>query len=78
MRLPADEDYAMGLLTIFSAHAVRPGQSLRASEVSGEFRRLNLGREDDYEAAVDYSVIRGWLRREMDRLRLTGGGFAEM
>ena len=78
MRLPADEDYAMGLLTIFSAHAVRPGQSLRASEVSVEFRRLNLGRDDDYEAAVDYSVIRGWLRREFDRLRLTGGGYAEM
>ena len=77
MRLPADEDYAMGLLTIFNAHAVRPGQSLRASEVSGEFCRLNLGREDDYRAAVDYSVIRGWLRREFDRLRLTGGGYAE-
>jgi hypothetical protein len=78
MRLPADEDYAMGLLTIFSAHAVRPGQSLLASEVSYEFRRLNLGREDDYDAAVDYSVIRGWLKRELDRLRLTGGGFQEM
>jgi hypothetical protein len=78
MRLPAEEDYAMGLLTIFSAHDVRPGQSLRATEVSGEFRRLNLGRQDDYEAAVDYSVIRGWIRREFGRLRLTGGGFEEM
>ena len=78
MRLPADEDYAMGLLTIFSVRALRPGQSLHAGEVSGEFRRLNLGRQDDYEAAVDYSVIRGWLKREFGRLRLTGGGFEEM
>ena len=76
--LPADEDYAHGLLTIFSAHAVRPGQSLRASAVSAEFQERNLGREDDYRAAVDYSEIRGWLRRESGFLRLTGGGYAEM
>ena len=76
--LPADEDYAMGLLTIFTAHAVRPGQSLLASEVSREFRLRNLGRDDDYHAAVAYSETRGWLRRELDWLRLTGGGFAQM
>ena len=76
--LPADEDYAMGLLTIFTAHAVRPGQSLRASEVSREFLRRNLGRPYDYQAALDYSEARGWLRREWDWLRLTGGGFDEM
>ena len=78
MRLPADEDYAMGLLSIFSARAMRPGESLRASEVSGESCRRHLGREGDYEAAVDYSLFRGWLRREFGRLRLTGGGFEEM
>ena len=76
--LPADEDYAKGLLTIFSAHAVRPGQSLREREVSREFCLRNLGREFDYQAAVAYSETRGWLRREMDCLRLTRGGFAEL
>ncbi len=76
--LPADEDYAKGLLTIFSAHAVRPGQSLRESEVSREFRLRNLGRDFDYRAAVAYSETQGWIRRESDWLRLTRGGFAEM
>jgi hypothetical protein len=76
--LPADEDYAMGLLTIFSAHALRPGQSLRDSDVSREFVSRNLGRPYDYDAAVAYSEDRGWLRRELGWLRLTGGGFAEM
>ena len=76
--LPADEDYAKGLLTIFSAHAVRPGESLRESVVCREFVSRNLGRDFDYRAAVAYSETRGWLRREMDWLRLTGGGFAEM
>ena len=76
--LPADEDYAKGLLTIFSAHAVRPGQSLSARDVSREFELRNLGRAYDYQAAVAYSEDRGWLKREFDRLRLTGGGWAEM
>ena len=76
--LPADEDYAMGLLTIFRAHAVRPGESLRAVEVGREFVARNLGRAPDYDAAVAYSETRGWLRREWDWLRLTGGGFAEL
>jgi hypothetical protein len=76
--LPADEDYAMGLLTIFTAHDVRPGQSMRASEVSREFLSRNLGRPFDYDAAVAYSEDRGWLRREWGWLRLTGGGYAEM
>lgn len=76
--LPADEDYAMGLLTIFRSHAVRAGESLRASDVSREFLFRNLGREFDYDAAVAYSQTRGWLRQELDWLRLTGGGFAEM
>jgi hypothetical protein len=68
----------MGLLTIFSARAVRPGQSLSAREVSHEFEVRNLGRAFDYHAAVAYSENRGWIRRELDRLRLTGGGWAEM
>lgn len=76
--LPADEDYAKGLLTIFSAHHLRPGQSLRATEVSREFVSRNLGGDDDYRAAVVYSEDRGWLRCELGWLRLTGGGYAEM
>jgi hypothetical protein len=72
--LPADEDYAKGLLTIFSARHVRPGQSLPAAEVASR----NLGRPYDYDAAVAYSRERGWLRCELGWLRLTGGGFAEM
>jgi hypothetical protein len=76
--LPADEDYAKGLLTIFSAHQVRPGQSLPAAEVGREFVLRNLGRPFDYDAAVAYSRERGWLRCELGWLRLTGGGFAEM
>ena len=76
--LPADEDYAKGLLTIFSARHLRPGQSLRASEASREFVSRNLGRPYDYDAAVAYSRDRGWLRCELGWLRLTGGGYAEM
>ena len=76
--LPADEDYAMGLLTLFSAHALRPGMSLSARDAIREFVSNNLGRAYDYHAAVAYSEGRGWLRCEFDRLRLTGGGFAEM
>ncbi len=76
--LPADEDYAYGLLTIFSANALRPGQSLRASYVSREFLSRNLGRDYDYLAALAYSETHGWLRRESDWLRLTRVGFAEM
>ena len=78
MVLPADEDYAKGLLTLFSARDMRPGQSLRASVASREFLERNLGRDDDYEAAVAYSQVRGWLRCELGWLRLTGGGYAEM
>jgi hypothetical protein len=76
--LPADEDYAKGLLTIFSAHALRPGMSLSARDAIHEFVSRNLGRPFDYHAAVAYSEDHGWLRCELDRLRLTGGGYAEM
>ena len=50
--LPADEVYAMAILTIFRARDVRPGQSLRASQVSAEFPARNMGRAADYEAAL--------------------------
>lgn len=75
--LPADEDYARGLLTIFSAMQVRPGQSLKASRVNVEFIDRNLGRPADYQAALSFSVSQGWLTLEMGMIRLTRNGFSE-
>jgi hypothetical protein len=75
--LPADEDYAKAMLTIFSARGVRAGESLKADEVGAEFQKRNLGRAADYEAALSYAADRGWLRVELGRIRLTKGGFAE-
>ena len=46
--------------------------------MSREFVSRNLGRAFDYHAALAYSEDRGWIRREWDWLRLTGGGFAQM
>ncbi|MGO9772363.1 MAG: hypothetical protein ACLPSW_22980 [Roseiarcus sp.] len=76
--LPADEDYAKAVLTIFRDKNVRAGQSLRASHVSVEFLARNMGRAADYEAALRYSIDRGWLTLELDRIRLTKPGFAEL
>ncbi len=76
--LPADEDYAKAILTIFRDRQVRAGQSLRAEQVSGEFQARNMGRAADYEAALRYSTERGWLTLELDRIRLTYPGFAEL
>jgi hypothetical protein len=75
--LPADEDYAKAMLTIFSANGVRAGQSLKALQVGREFEIRNLGRAADYEAALSYAADRGWLRLEFDRIRLTAAGVAE-
>ena len=75
--LPADEDYARGLLTIFSAMEVRPGQSLKASQVNVEFLERNLGRPADFQAALSFSVSQGWLTLELGRIRLTRNGFGE-
>ena len=77
--LPADEDYAMGLLTIFSAHA-RAARTEPARQRSEPRIRLPQSRPplSIIDAAVAYSEDRGWLRRECGWLRLTGGGYAEM
>jgi hypothetical protein len=75
--LPADEDYAKAMLTIFSARGVRAGQSLKANQVGLEFESRNMGRPADYEAALSYAADRGWLRVELGRLRLTEAGSAE-
>lgn len=75
--LPADEDYAKAMLSIFSANGVRAGQSLKANQVVLEFEIRNLGRPADYEAALSYAAERGWLRLELGRIRLTEAGSAE-
>ncbi|HEY1941102.1 MAG TPA: hypothetical protein VGH40_03170, partial [Roseiarcus sp.] len=60
--LPADEDYAMAMLSIFSEKGVRAGETLKADQVGVEFARRNMGRPADYEAALHYAAHRGWLR----------------
>jgi hypothetical protein len=75
--LPADEDYAKAMLSIFSAKGVRAGQSLKADELVHEFDIRNMGRPADYEAALSYAAGRGWLRLELGRIRLTQAGSAE-
>jgi hypothetical protein len=76
--LPADWDYAKALLSIFDDAHVRPGQSLRAGDVQLLFQRRNMGRENDYRAALEYSLDLGWLASEWGRLRLTKAGFEEI
>ncbi len=76
--LPADEDYAKAVLTIFRDRDVRAGQSLPARQVSAEFLAGNMGRAADCEAALSYAADRGWLTVELERIRLTKTGFAEM
>ncbi|MBV8471780.1 MAG: hypothetical protein JO107_05160 [Hyphomicrobiales bacterium] len=76
--LPADEDYAKAMLSIFIDKGVRAGQTLKADQVGVEFAKRNMGRPADYQAALHYAAFRGWLRLELGRLRLTEQGCAEM
>ena len=75
--LPADEDYAKSVLSIFHAKQIRPGQTLRADFVETEFLIQNMGRQPDYEAGLDYAIDRHWLRLDLNMIRLTDSGFAE-
>ena len=77
-RLPADEDYARALLSIFSACGLRPLQSLGLDEVRATFLERNMGRASDFEAALDYAVSLGWLWSGFGRVRLTAPGDEEM
>ena len=77
-RLPADEDYARALLSIFSASGLRPLQSLGLDEVRAMFLDRNMGREFDFDAALDYAVSLGWLWSGFGRVRLTGPGGEEI
>ena len=76
--LPADEDYARALLSIFEAKKIRARQSLRLSEARAAFLRQNMGRIADFEAALQYATSRGWLALALDMIRLTPPGAEEM
>jgi hypothetical protein len=76
--LPANEDYAKAILSIFSAKHIRPGQALRAEQVSGEFLAGGMGRTAEYEDALKYAIGQDWLRAQLNMIRLTDAGFAQM
>jgi hypothetical protein len=76
--LPADEDYARALLSIFAARHLLPMQSLRRDDVQATFLTWNMGREADFDAALEYAIIRGWLWAGFGSIRLTGPGDEEM
>lgn len=75
--LPADEDYARALLTIFCAAHIRARQCLDAAFARDEFLAHNLGRDSDFVAALDYAASQGWVTLEWDRIRLTMAGYSE-
>jgi hypothetical protein len=75
--LPADDDYAHSLLTIFRAHRLHARQSLRLSDARADFLSQRLGYDPDFSAAVDFAIASGWLTLELDRLRLSERGDAE-
>ncbi len=76
--LPADEDYARAVLSIFQARRVQARQSLRMHEVRAAFLLKNMGRIADFEAALQYAASRGWLALALDMIRLTTPGAEEM
>jgi hypothetical protein len=76
--LPADEDYARAVLTIFQGSRVQAKQSLKSSHVKAEFLSHNLGRAPDYDAAVEYALEQGWVTLQLGAIRLTEVGFAEL
>ena len=77
-RLPADEDYARALLSIFKAKKICVLQTLRLSEARAAFLFQNMGRLADFEAALQHATSRGWLALAFDMLRLTAPGAEEM
>jgi hypothetical protein len=76
--LPADEDYARAVLTIFGRNRVRAKQSMKSSRLKAEFLSHNLGRGPDYDAAVEYAASQGWITLELGQIRLTNAGFIEI
>ncbi len=76
--LPADEDYARALLSIFQSERLKARQSLRESDVRKAFLAGGMGKPFDFEAALDYAIRQGWLWRGLGSLRLTSPGDEEM
>jgi hypothetical protein len=76
--LPADEDYARALLSIFQSRRLQARQSLRESEVREAFLGEGMGRPFDFDAALDYAISQGWFWRGFGSLRLTSPGDEEM
>ena len=76
--LPADEDYARALLTIFSERGLQAQQSLRLDDAKAAFLARNMGRAFDFDAALEYAILRGWLWTGFGSVRLTRTGDDEM
>ena len=76
--LPADEDYARAMLTLFAARDARAGESLPLEELRRAFVRANFGRLADCEAALAYAETKGWVSRQLGRVRLAAAGYAEI
>jgi hypothetical protein len=76
--LPANEDYAKAILSIFSAGRVRPGQTLSEKQVSEAFQANKMGRPIDYQDALKYALDRKWLTLQLGMVRLTAAGFAQI
>ena len=77
-KLPANEDYAMAILSIFGAGRLRPGQTLSEKQVSEAFQARQMGRRVDYEDALKYAVDQHWLTLQCGMVRLTEAGFAQI
>jgi hypothetical protein len=75
--LPADEDYAMSLLSVFRSARVHARQTLDAQSVEREFLANNMGRQADFKAGLELAVDREWLKLELNRIRLTEKRFDE-
>ena len=76
--LPADEDYARAMLTLFCEKQMSARQSLQFEKVKAEFFHHNFGKSPEYDAAVAYASVRGWITLEWGQIRLTRMGFEEM
>jgi hypothetical protein len=76
--LPADEDYARAILSLFALKARRPGQSIAARDVEADFLSRNMGRLFDYEAGLHFALEQNWLRLDCQMIRLSAAGFDEI
>lgn len=76
--LPANEDYAKAILSIFSASRIGPGQTLSEKRVSEIFQAQRMGRPVDYQDALQYALERKWLILQLGMVRLTAMGFSQI